>query len=108
MMSRVTLVAMLPPSGATWCDLLATMVETMLRTGTSNWARTLFSWPLAIWTPARGVLRGGDDGDAPLSKLTYAAPGVAAIPAGEPQGVERGPSDAYTRSSTITARSAPT
>src|SRR5437773_1476601 len=95
MMSRVILVAMLPPSGATWYDLLATKVGTMLRTGTPNLARTLFSWPLAIWTPARGVLRGGDDGDALLSKLTYAVPWVPAIPAGGRQGVERGPSDAY-------------
>src|SRR4051812_35773792 len=78
MMSRVILVAMLPPSGATRCDLLAMMVETKLRTGTSNLARILFSWPLVIWTPARGVVRGGDDGDALLSQLTYAVPWVAA------------------------------
>src|SRR5262245_43882569 len=97
MMSRVILVAMLPPSGATWCDLLATMVETTLRVGTSNLAQSLFSWPLAIWTPSRGVLRGGDDGNAPLSQLTYAVPWVAAIPVGERRGVERGPSDAYER-----------
>src|SRR5262249_22956423 len=88
--SRVILVAMLPPSGATWCDLLATMVETTLRTGTVNLARTLFSRPLATWTPARGVLRRRDDGDASLSQLTYAAPWVAAIPAGERRGVEQG------------------
>jgi hypothetical protein len=80
------------------CDLLATMVETTLRTGTANLARTLFSRPLAIWTLTRGVLRGKDDGEAPLSPFTYAAPWVAAIPAGERRGVERGQSDAYKRS----------
>src|SRR4051794_32362596 len=95
MISRVILVAMLPPSGATWRDFLATMVETTLRTGTANLARTLFSRPLAIWTPTRGVLRGRDDGVAPLSLLTYAGPWIAAIPTGERRGVERGPSDAY-------------
>src|SRR2546421_9936087 len=79
MMSRVILVAMLPPSGATWCDLLAIMVETTLHTGTSSLARALFSRPLAIWTPVRRVLRGRDDGDTPLSLLTYESPWVAAI-----------------------------
>src|SRR5262245_66451217 len=72
MRSRVILVAMLPPSGATRCDLLATMVDTTPRTGTANLARTLFSRPLAIWTPVRGVLRGRGDGDALLSPFTYA------------------------------------
>src|SRR5581483_6974032 len=95
MMSRVILVAMLSPSRATEFDLLARMVETMLRTGTPNLTRTLFSRTLAIWTPTCGVLRGGDDGDAPISQLTYAVPWFAAIPASERRGVEWGPSDAY-------------
>jgi hypothetical protein len=49
MMSRVILVAMLPPSGATLCDLLAAMDKTTPRTGTSNLAQDLFSRPLAVW-----------------------------------------------------------
>ena len=35
-------------------DLLASMVETTPRTGTSNLAQALFSRPLAVWIPAAG------------------------------------------------------
>jgi len=34
------------------CDLLATTVETMRRTGTSTLAQALIARPLVIWTPS--------------------------------------------------------
>src|SRR5262249_14220621 len=72
-----------------------TTVETTPRTGTSNLAQALFWRPLAIWTRAAEGRKGGDDGDAPLVQLTYAAPGATAILARERQRGGRGPPNAY-------------
>jgi hypothetical protein len=70
-MSRVILVAMLPPSGATLAigDL------------DPDWSGVL-------------TTRGDDD---PLVQLIYAAPWVVAIPASERHRGGRGPPDAYRR-----------
>jgi hypothetical protein len=59
--------------GATLWDLLASMVETTPRTGTSNLAQARFPQPLAAGTSADGGKRGEEDGDAPPVHLTYTA-----------------------------------
>src|SRR4051794_5876149 len=73
MMSRVILVAMLPPSGATLRDLRATTVKETGRTRRANRTRASFSRPLMTWaSPASS---------SPIL-LTYASPSLGAIRTG--------------------------
>jgi hypothetical protein len=58
------------PSPAILRDLLARIVETTIRTGTSNLAPALFARPLAMWMPAARARRGDDQGNSPLVQLT--------------------------------------
>jgi hypothetical protein len=81
-MSRVILVAMLPPAGATLCDLPATKDKTTPRTGTSSVAQALRLRPPEAGVRSPEGRNGGDDGHAPLVRLRYTVSWLSAIRGG--------------------------